>query len=136
MKKGEDFGKLAQEISEDPSAKENKGDLDFFRKEAMVPEFSNAAFGMKKGEISDPVRSDFGFHVIKVTDRKDAETVTLEKAKPQLLAFLKNQKKQAAVEEVIKGVREKAEVKINLPEPPAAAAAPAPAPGAITAPAK
>jgi len=136
VKKGEDFGKLATELSEDPSAKENKGDLDFFRKEAMVPEFSNAAFAMKKGEISDPVRSDFGFHVIKVTDRKDAETVTLEKAKPQLLAFLKNQKKQAAVEEVIKGVRDKAEVKINLPEPPAAAAAPAPAAGAITAPAK
>ena len=134
VKKGEDFGKLAQEVSEDPSAKENKGDLDFFRKEAMVPEFSNAAFAMKKGEISDPVRSDFGFHVIKVTDRKDAETVTLEKAKPQLLAFLKNQKKQAAVEEVIKGVRDKAEVKINLPEPTAAAAEPTP--GAITAPAK
>jgi parvulin-like peptidyl-prolyl isomerase len=133
VKKGEDFAKLAKELSEDPSAKENSGDLDFFRKEAMVPEFSNAAFAMKKGEISDPVRSDFGFHVIKVTDRKEAETVTLEKAKPQLLAFLKNQKKQAEVEKVVADVRAKAAVKINLPEPPAA---PAPAPGALTAPPK
>lgn len=132
VKKGEDFGKLAKEVSEDPSAKENSGDLDFFKKDAMVPEFSNAAFAMKKGEISDPVRSEFGFHVIKVTDRHDAETVPLEKAKPQLMAYLKNQKKQAEVEKVIKDVREKADVKINLPAPPA----PAPTPGAITAPAK
>ncbi len=135
VKKGEDFAKLAKEVSEDPSAKQNSGDLDFFAKEQMVPEFSNAAFAMKKGDISDPVRSDFGFHVIKVTDRHDAETVTLDKAKPQLLAYLKNQKKQAEVEKVIQGVREKADVKINLPEP-AAAAAPAPSQGAITAPAK
>jgi len=128
VKKGEDFGKLAKELSEDPSAKQNSGDLDFFTKEAMVPEFSKAAFAMKKDEISDPVRSEFGFHVIKVTDRKDAETVTLEKAKPQLLAYLKNQKKQAEIEKVVQDVRAKADVKINLPEPPAPPAAPAPAP--------
>ncbi|MEP6668971.1 MAG: peptidylprolyl isomerase [Chthoniobacter sp.] len=131
VKKGEDFGKLAKELSEDPSAKQNSGDLDFFTKEAMVPEFSKAAFAMKKDEISDPVRSEFGFHVIKVTDRKDAETVTLEKARPQLLAYLKNQKKQAEIEKVVQDVRAKADVKINLPEPPAP---PAPAPGAAPAP--
>src|SRR5688572_26537093 len=71
VKKGEDFAKLATELSEDPSAKDNKGDLDFFPREQMVPEFSEAAFKMKKGEVSPaPVRSDFGFHIIKVTDRK------------------------------------------------------------------
>jgi parvulin-like peptidyl-prolyl isomerase len=129
VKKGEDFSKLAKELSEDPSAKQNSGDLDFFTKEAMVPEFSKAAFSMKKDEISDPVRSQFGFHIIKVTDHKDAETVTLEKAKPQLLAFLKQQKKQAEIRKVVEDVRSKADVKINLPEPPAPAApAPAPAP--------
>ena len=52
VKKGEDFDKLATELSEDPSAKENHGDLNFFRKEQMVPEFSNAAFAMKKGDVS------------------------------------------------------------------------------------
>ena len=129
VKKGEDFAKLAKELSEDPSAKQNSGDLDFFTKEQMVPEFSKAAFSMKKDEISNPVRSDFGFHVIKVTDHKDAETVTLEKAKPQLIAFLSRQKKQAEIQKVVADIRAKADVKINLPEPPAPpASAPVPAP--------
>jgi parvulin-like peptidyl-prolyl isomerase len=132
VKKGEDFAKLAKELSEDPSAKENSGDLNFFTREQMVPEFSKAAFAMKKGEISDPVRSEFGYHIIKVTDRKDAETVSLEKVKPQLVAFLGKQKKQEAIEKVLQEVRSKADVKINLPEPPAPSV---PAPGAAPAPA-
>jgi parvulin-like peptidyl-prolyl isomerase len=98
----------------------------------MVPEFSDAAFAMKKDEISNPVRSDFGFHIIKVTDRREAGTVTLDKAKPQLLAYLKQQKKQAEIQKVVEDIRAKADVKINLPEPPA----PAPAAGAPPAPAK
>jgi parvulin-like peptidyl-prolyl isomerase len=127
VKKGEDFAALAKELSEDPSAKENSGDLNFFARDAMVPEFSKAAFAMKKNEISDPVRSEYGYHVIKVTDRKDAETVSLEKVKPQLLAYLEKKKKQEEVEKVLQDVRAKAEVKVNLPEPPAPAAASAPA---------
>jgi parvulin-like peptidyl-prolyl isomerase len=128
VKKGEPFDKLAKELSEDPSAKQNSGDLDFFARDAMVPEFSKAAFAMKKDEISDPVRSEFGYHVIKVTDRKEADTVSLEKAKPQLIAFLKQKKKQAEVEKVVQDLRAKAEVKINLPEAPPPAPVPAPAP--------
>ena len=128
VKKGEAFDKLAKELSEDPSAKQNSGDLDFFTKEAMVPEFANKAFSMKKDEISDPVRSQFGFHVIKVTDRKDPEVVTLEKSKPQLLAYLKRQKKQAEVQKVVLDMRAKADVKVNLPEAPVPAPVPAPAP--------
>jgi parvulin-like peptidyl-prolyl isomerase len=128
VKKGEAFDKLAKELSEDPSAKQNSGDLDFFTKEQMVPEFSAAAFGMKKDEISGPVRSKFGYHVIKLTDRKDAETVPLEKAKPQLVAYLQRQKKQTEIQKVVEEIRSKADVKVNLPEPPAQA--PAPAPGA------
>lgn len=135
-KKGEDFGKMAKELSEDPSAKENSGDLDFFGKEQMVPEFSDAAFAMKKGEISEPVRSQFGYHVIKVTDRKESETVPLDKVKPRVLTFLKQQKAEALKQEI----RQKAEVKINLPEPPPApeppATAPAPAAAPATPPAK
>ena len=122
VKKGEAFDKLAKELSEDPSAKENSGDLNYFGREQMVPEFSAAAFKMKKDEISDPVRSQFGFHVIKVTDHKDGETVTLEKARPKLIAFLKQQKRQGEIEKVVKAIREKADVKINLPEAPKAPA--------------
>jgi len=118
VKKGEPFDKLAKELSDDPSAKQNSGDLNYFGREQMVPEFSAAAFKMKKDEISEPVRSSFGFHVIKVTDHKDGETVTLETAKPKLLGFLKQQKRQGEIEKVVQGIREKAEVKINLPEAP------------------
>jgi parvulin-like peptidyl-prolyl isomerase len=117
VKKGEDFGKLAQELSEDPSAKQNSGDLNFFPKDQMVPEFADAAFKMKTGEISEPVRSQFGFHVIKVTDRKESETVPIEKVKPKILAFLRGQKVEALKQEI----RDKAEVKVTLPSAPEAA---------------
>lgn len=123
VKKGEDFNKVAAEVSEDPSAKQNSGDLNFFTKEQMVPEFSNAAFGMKKDEISEPVRSQFGYHIIKVTDRKAPETISLDQAKPQLIAFLKQQKRQQEVGKVVRAIREKADVKINLPEATQEAAA-------------
>jgi len=69
-KNGEDFAKLAVQYSNDPSAKQNKGDLGFFTWGRMVPAFQEAAFKMKPGDISDPVESAFGFHVIKVTDRQ------------------------------------------------------------------
>ena len=115
VKGGEAFDKLAAELSEDPSAKQNSGDLNFFTKEQMVPEFSTAAFGMKKGDISEPVKSQFGFHIIQVTDRKDAETMTLEAVKPQLLAFLNQKMQSTQVEKLIKDVREKAAVEIKLP---------------------
>ncbi len=132
VKKGEDFATLAKELSEDPSAKENSGDLNFFGKEQMVPEFSDAAFKMKAGDISDPVRSQFGYHVIKVTDRHEAGTMPLETVKPKLLAYLKGQK----VEALKKEIRDKAEVKISLPAPPPEAPATAPAPGTAPAPTK
>jgi peptidyl-prolyl cis-trans isomerase C len=127
VKKGEEFEKLALELSEDPSAKENKGDLNFFAREQMVPEFSDAAFKMKKGEIStEPVRSDFGFHIIKVTDRKVEENVAFDEAKPQLVAFLEGRKKQAEIGKVLRGLRESAKVTINLPEAPTPGAPGAP----------
>ena len=131
VKKGEDFAKLADEISEDPSAKTNKGDLGFFGREQMVKEFSDAAFAMKKDEVSkEPVRSQFGYHIIKVTDRNDSETVPLDSAKPKVLAYLQQQKKQKAVQAFVQELRQKSEVKVNFPEAPAPApAAAAPAPG-------
>lgn len=69
--KGEDFGKLAQELSEDPSAKENKGDLGYFSVFRMVYPFENGAYNTKKGEVSEPVRTRFGYHLIKIDDIRD-----------------------------------------------------------------
>ena len=123
VKKGEDFAKLADELSEDPSAKKNHGDLDFFPKDQMVPEFADAAFKMKKGDVSaEPVRSQFGYHIIKVTDRKEPGTVALDEVKPKLLGFLKNQKRETELMKLAKDLRDKADVKINLPELPKAPA--------------
>ncbi len=65
---GQDFGKLAQEFSQDPSAKENLGDLGYFSSFRMVYAFETAAYNTPKGQISKPVRTRFGYHVIKVND--------------------------------------------------------------------
>ena len=116
VKGGEAFDKLAAELSEDPSAKQNSGDLNFFSREQMVPEFANAAFGMQKGEISAPVKSQFGFHIIQLTDRKEAETMGLESVKPRLLAFLNQRMRDSQIQKVLTELREKAEVKILLPQ--------------------
>ena len=127
--KKEDFAKLAGELSEEPGAKERGGDLNFFpRKGAMVEPFAEAAFKLKKDEVSpEPVRSEFGYHVIKVTDRKEAAKQAFDEAKPQIVAFLSRERKKVVIDGLIAEMRQKAEVKLNLAAP-AELQAPAPAP--------
>ncbi len=72
LRKGADFAKLAKQHSQDPSVRYNDGDLGYFSAFKMVYPFENAAFNLKIGEVSDPVRTRFGYHIIKLTDRKDA----------------------------------------------------------------
>jgi peptidyl-prolyl cis-trans isomerase C len=112
--KGEDFAKLAKDLSDDPGSKANGGDLDFFTHDRMVPEFADAAFKLKVGEVSDPVKSQFGYHIIKVTDKKAARTVPFAEAKDKILAYLKETKKRQAVNELITSMRAKADVKVYL----------------------
>ncbi len=76
--KPEAFGELAKQHSSDQTSAEKGGDLDFFGKGAMVPAFEESAFALQKGEISEPVETDFGFHVIQVTDRQEASTSTAQ----------------------------------------------------------
>lgn len=71
--KDADFAALAKEYSQDPSSSANGGDLGFFEKGRMVPEFEDAAFKLKRGEISEPIRSVYGYHIIKVTDTRGNE---------------------------------------------------------------
>ncbi|MFT6069650.1 MAG: peptidyl-prolyl cis-trans isomerase D [Bacteriovoracaceae bacterium] len=72
------FAKKADELTEDPSGKGKGGDLGFFTKDKMVPEFANAAFAMKVGEISQPIKTSFGYHIIKLTGKKKAVVSTLK----------------------------------------------------------
>ncbi len=81
---GADFAALAKKYSEDDGSKANGGDLDYFSKGRMVPEFETAAFAMQPGQISDLVKSQFGFHIIKVVDKKPAGTRSLAEARPQI----------------------------------------------------
>jgi peptidyl-prolyl cis-trans isomerase C len=114
-KKGEDFSKLAKELSEEPGAKESGGDLGFFAKDRMVPEFAEAAFSQKPGTISDPVKTQFGWHVIKVTEKKPAGTVPFEEVKDQIIAYLKSAKQREAVQAVLKKLKDSAQIDSTLP---------------------
>jgi len=88
LNKGEDFAKLAGELTEDPSGKANGGDLGYFSKEQMVPEFSDTAFGLEKGQISGPVKTQFGWHVLKVEDKRVKPQPKFEEVKPQIEQFV------------------------------------------------
>ncbi|MDR1846786.1 MAG: peptidylprolyl isomerase [Bacteroidales bacterium] len=78
--KGEDFSTLAAELSDDPSAKENKGDLGYFTSMTMIYPFEQACYTMKSGEISEPVKTTFGYHIIKLVERKPALFYTADVA--------------------------------------------------------
>ncbi len=90
-KSGKDFARLAQKYSQGPTAK-NGGDLGYFTKGMMVKPFEEAAFSMKKGEISDPVRTPFGFHIIKIEDKQPAHTKSLKEVKKEIEKKLKLEK--------------------------------------------
>lgn len=92
LKNGGDIAKIAQEKSQDTGSKEAGGDLDFFSKGMMEGPFETAAFAMKVGDLSGIVETSHGFHVIKLTDRKDAVTPTLEEKKEEIREQLINGK--------------------------------------------
>lgn len=121
LKKGEDFETVAKEVTEDPSGKANGGDLGYFSKEQMVPEFSNVAFKLEKGQISEPVKTQFGWHVLKVEDKRVKPTPKFEDVKPQIEQYVAR-KAQA---ELVQKLRAEAKIeKMYKTEPPAAPAEP------------
>ncbi|MBA2877485.1 peptidylprolyl isomerase [Anoxybacillus ayderensis] len=74
LEKGEDFAKLAKEYSKDTGSAQNGGDLGWFGPGKMVEEFEKAAYALKVGEVSDPVKTQFGYHIIKVTDKEEKKS--------------------------------------------------------------
>ena len=90
-KKGADFAELAQKHSQDPAAA-NGGDLGYFTRDRMVPSFADAAFALKAGEISELVRTPYGFHIIKVEDVRPERTIPLEEVRAEIELTLKKEK--------------------------------------------
>jgi peptidyl-prolyl cis-trans isomerase D len=103
-KAGADFAALAKQYSEDESNNTTGGDLDYFGRGRMVAEFEQAAFAMKPGEISDPVKTAFGFHIIKMVDNQPDSTRPLAEVRSEIVEQLKWQKAQAEAEKIAKSL--------------------------------
>jgi len=115
LKGGADFAALAKEKSKDPGAAEG-GDLGYFTKEQMVPEFAEVAFKLDKGQLSDPVKTQFGWHIIKVEDKRVKPTPAFEQVKPQIDNYVAHR----AQAELVEKLRKSATVE-RLDKPAAAA---------------
>src|ERR1700676_1197310 len=112
LKKGADFAELAKKKSKDPGASDG-GDLGFFTKDQMVPEFSNVAFSLEPGKISDPVKSQFGWHIIKVEEKRNRKAPEFEQVKGQIETYV-TRKAQA---DYVAKLREAAKVeRMDKPE--------------------
>jgi peptidyl-prolyl cis-trans isomerase C len=88
LKKGGDFVTIAKEKSKDPGSKESGGDLGYFTKDQMVPEFAEVAFKLDKGQLSDPVKTQFGWHVLKVEDKRNRPIPEFDKVKDQIETYV------------------------------------------------
>jgi peptidyl-prolyl cis-trans isomerase D len=100
VKGGADFAALATKHSQDETSAKKGGDLDYFNRGRMVPEFDNVAFSMAPGQISGLVKSQFGYHIIKVTDKKAASMKPLDEVRPQIEDQLKWERAQAEAQRV------------------------------------
>lgn len=109
LKEGADFAALAKENSTCPSS-EKGGDLGFFASGQMVPAFEQAAFDLKVGQVSDVVKTRFGYHIIKVTDRKDATITSCEQAKDEIIQMLTQQQKAEIIKQYIDSLKAQADI--------------------------
>ncbi|MFI5013422.1 MAG: peptidylprolyl isomerase [Hyphomicrobiales bacterium] len=132
-KKGEDFIALSKEFSKDPGSAGEGGDLGWFTRDKMVKEFSEAAFKLEPGQISDPVKSQFGWHIIKVEDKRTKPIPPFEDVQEQIGTYLS----QKAQQTLLLSLRSNAKI-VQLEKPPTPAPGPVntPLPGAPPAPPK
>lgn len=110
LDKGSKFEDLAKEFSKDEGSKANGGEIGYVLKGQLVPEFEEKAFAMKKGEVSGPVKTQFGWHIIKVTDIRDVKVPTKEQA----MNGLKNKLSREVIEKYVANLSEKAKIELKI----------------------
>lgn len=113
IKKGGDFAKIAKAKSMDTGSAKNGGDLGTFSRGQMVPEFEKAAFALKAGETSNPVRTQYGYHIIKVTDRKEGQALEFDKVKGMLTQKLTAGKQKEVFDSYITNLKKTYKVDVN-----------------------
>ncbi|MET0921995.1 MAG: peptidylprolyl isomerase, partial [Xanthobacteraceae bacterium] len=105
LKKGGNFETIAKEKSKDPGAAAQGGDLGYFTKDQMVPEFAEVAFNLQKGEVSDPVKTQFGWHIIKVEDKRSKSPPPFEQVKDQVETFVQRKAQADYVSKLREGAK-------------------------------
>jgi peptidyl-prolyl cis-trans isomerase C len=110
IREGADFAELAKANSADRFSAEKGGDLDFFPRSKMVAPFVNVAFALQPGQISNVVETQFGYHIIKVTDRKEAGVVPYEQAKESIIAKIIQQRRSEIIAEYIESLKDNAHI--------------------------
>jgi peptidyl-prolyl cis-trans isomerase C len=111
---GEDFSSLARKASLDVSTKSNGGDLGLIKKGQTVPEFEQAVLKLKPGEVSEPVATQFGYHLIKLIERRPGPALSFEEAKAQVKEHILIEKKRTRLDEFIASLRANAKAKSQL----------------------
>lgn len=107
------FAELAKKHSDDPSAEKNSGNLGFFVREAMVKPFSDTAFAMKKGDISQPIKTEFGYHIIHVLDKQEGGVQAFDDVKQQLIEEQKVVFRKAKRDEIVSKFRSSQDIKVD-----------------------
>jgi foldase protein PrsA len=116
LKAGKSFSDLAEKYSTDPGSKSKGGDLGSFRRGQMVPAFDKYAFSAPIGQISPPIKSPFGYHIIQVESRTPGQKATLQSATPQIIDTLRQQQEAPLIQPFLQGLQQKATIVVNDPQ--------------------
>ncbi len=114
LRAGEPFDQLARELSQDPGSRDRGGDVGFVARGQTVPEFEQAAFALKPGELGGPVQTAFGYHVLQVTEKRPAKAATWEGVRGQVLQQLRETKRREAFQAWVQQLRAKAKIAVHL----------------------
>jgi parvulin-like peptidyl-prolyl isomerase len=114
LRAGESFAQVAKELSQDPGTRDRGGEVGLVAPGQTVPEFEQIAFRLKPGELSEPVRTSFGYHIVQVTEKLPAKKATWEGVRQQVLELLRENKRREAFEAWVKELRGRAKIAVHL----------------------